>query len=651
MKRIILILLFFLPLLSSAQSKEAYLKAGDACMVKEDPFSAIGHYLSALDFDDDADIHFKLSTAYLKISDYSNALFQSEITRKDSKFVNLRTQATYRSAELLKRNGRYDEAIELVANCKDSLAPTILAELKLSKSNATDTAEYILQQLPENINTGNSEFSPVALGDSILLYSSHRFPSKNDENTVYSKILSSKIKNGIYESGITLPTSINNSDISNGNVSISPDGKLMIFSRCHYNDSNVLICDLYETAIKNGKYNTPKKLAFNAEGYTTTQPCIVTHPIYGYQLYFSSNRKGGFGQNDIYYCNRGADGKYSSIVNLGKKVNTSDNELTPFYNLNNDTLYFSSDKAGGLGGFDIYQLAIKDSNGLAMPMKVPYNSGYNDLYYTASYGKEPNTYLVSNRPPAGKLNASACCFDIFKVKKAAVDSNKIKEKEEELSLIKLNKGLGDERFLFDDSLSYEKINSLLRELLPLSLYFDNDYPDPKTRKETTSTRYQQLVTDYLDRQGEYLQMQGDSIKMEGIKKFFNDSVYGNFQRLEIVCAGIKKALSNEQDIVIKLKVEGSASSLATDAYNVILSSRRISSIFNYWGEWNDGFIKNAIDNGQIIINKNPRGEQQATGKVSDDASNQALSVFSVEAARERKIVITDLSIEKKNEVK
>jgi hypothetical protein len=651
MKRIILILLFFLPLLSSAQSKEAYLKAGDACMVKEDPISAIGHYLSALDFDDDASIHFKLSTAYLKISDYSNALFQSEITRRESKFVNLRTQATYRSAELLKRNGRYDEAIELLTNCKDSLAPAVIAEIKLSKSNATDTAEYILQQLPENINTGNSEFSPIALGDSILFYSSHRFPSKNDENTVNSKIISSKIKNGIYESGITLPTSINNSDISNANVSISPDGKLMVFSRCHYNDRNVLICDLYETAIKNGKYNTPKKLTFNAEGYTTTQPCIVTHPIYGYQVYFSSNRKGGFGQNDIYYCNRGADGKYGSVVNLGKKVNTSDNELTPFYNLNNDTLYFSSDKAGGLGGFDIYQLAIKDSNSFAIPMKVPFNSGYNDLYYSASYGKEPNTYLVSNRPPAGKQNASACCFDIFKVKKAAVDSNKIKKKEEELSLIKLNKGLGDDRFLFDDSLSYEKINSLLRELLPLSLYFDNDYPDPKTRKETTTTRYQQLVTDYLDRQVEYAKMQVDSINMEGIKKFFNDSVYGNFQRLEIVCSGIKKALSNEQDIVIKLKVEGSASSLATDAYNVILSSRRISSIFNYWDEWNDGFIKSAIQNGQIIINKNPRGEQQSTGKVSDDANNQALSVFSLEAASERKIVITDLSIEKKNEVK
>ena len=651
MKKLSLLFLFFLPLFVVAQSKEAYLKAGDACMAKEDPFSAIGHYQSALDFDDDAAIHFKLSTAYLKISDYSNALFQSEITRKDSKFINLRTQATYRSAELLKRNGRYDQAIELLENYKDSLAPSIITELKLSKSNASDTAEYILQQLPENINTDNSEFSPVALGDSILFYSSHRFPSKDDNNTIYSKILSSKIKNGIYESGIGLPTSINNSDISNGNVSISPDGKLMIFSRCHYNDSNVLICDLYETTIKNGKYNTPKKLAINAEGYTTTQPCIVTNPLNGYQLYFSSNRKGSFGQNDIYTCYRSADGKYSSILNLGNKVNSSDNELTPFYNLNNDTLYFSSDKAGGLGGFDIYQIGIKDSNSFAIPMKVPFNSGYNDLYYTASYGKEPTTYLVSNRPPASKLNASACCFDIFKIKKAAVDSNKIKKKEEELGLIKLNRGLGDDRFLFDDSLSNEKINSLLKELLPLSLYFDNDYPDPKTRKETTSSRYQQLVTDYLDRQGEYAQMQGDSIRIDGIKKFFNDSVYGNFQRLEIVCAGIKKALSNEQNIFIKLKIEGSASSLATDAYNVILSSRRISSIFNYWGEWNDGFIKNAIDSGQIIINKNPRGEEQAAGKVSDDANNQALSVFSVEAARERKIVITDLSIEKKNEVK
>jgi hypothetical protein len=207
----------------------------------------------------------------------------------------------------------------------------------------------------------------------------------------------------------------------------------MVFTRCQYNDSNVLVCDLYEVTIKNGKYSTPKKLNINVDGYTSTQPCITTHPIQGYQLYFSSNRKGGFGQNDIYISNRSADGKYGNAINLGKKVNTADNELTPFYNLNNDTLYFSSDKAGGLGGFDIYHVSLKDSNNNAQPMMVPFNSGYNDLYYTSSYGKEPNTYLVSNRPPAGKLNASACCFDIFKIKKAAVDSNKIKKKDEEIT--------------------------------------------------------------------------------------------------------------------------------------------------------------------------------------------------------------------------
>ena len=83
-------------------------------MEKEDPYSAIGHYQTAIEFDDDAYIHFKLSTAYLKIADYTNALFQSEKTRKDRKFVDLRNQATYRSAELLKRNGRYYEAIELL---------------------------------------------------------------------------------------------------------------------------------------------------------------------------------------------------------------------------------------------------------------------------------------------------------------------------------------------------------------------------------------------------------------------------------------------------------------------------------------------------------------------------------------------------------
>ena len=651
MRKIHLLLFFLSPLMLLAQSKDAYVKAGDACMAKEDPYSAIGHYQAALDYDDDAQIHFKLSNAYLKISDYSNSLYQSEKVRASTADNKLRVEAYKRSAELLKRIGRFDESIELLTNNNDSTLLFDLQNIKASKLNAKDTADFNLYQLTTNINTGNSEFAPLPLGDSLLIYSSHRFPSTQDENTLYAKILTSKITNSIYETGIALPASINNADYSNGNATISTDGKVMIFTRCQYNDSNQLICDLYECTIKNGKYSTPKKININAEGCTTTQPCLVTNPLKGYQLFFSSNRKGGYGQNDLYTCFRGADGKYSSAKNLGQQINTIHDELTPFFNLNNDTLYFSSDKAGGLGGFDIYEVSLKDSNNIAQPLKVPFNSGYNDLYYTSSYGKEATTYIVSNRPPAGKINASACCYDIFKVKKLEIDSNNIKKKEEELSLIKLTKGLGDSRFLFDDSLSYEKINELLRELLPLSLYFDNDYPDPKTRKETTNSRYAQLVSDYLNKLNDYTQIQGDSLKEQEIKKFFNDSVYGNFQRLEIVCAGLKKALSNEQGIVIKLKVEGSASSLATDTYNVILSSRRISSILNYWGEWNEGFIKHSIDEGKIELIKNPRGEEQAAGKVSDDAGNQKLSVYSLEAASERKIIITDLSIEKKNENK
>lgn len=651
MRKHLLLYLFLLPLLSFGQSKEAYVKAGDACMAKEDPYSAIGYYQAALEYDDDAQIHFKLSNAYLKISDYSNSLYQSEKIRTSTDDKLLKVEAYKRSAELLKRSGRFDEAIELLTSYNDSTLQVDLQNIITSKLNSKDTSAFNLQQLTANINTGNSEFAPLPLGDSILIYSSHQFPSKQDENTLYAKILASKITNSIYESGIALPTVINNTDYSNGNATISTDGKVMVFTRCQYNDSNQLICDLYECSIKNGKYSTPKKISINAEGYTTTQPCLVTNPLQGYQLFFSSNRKGGYGQNDIYTCFRGADGKYSGLSNLGAIINSNDNELTPFYNLNNDSLYFSSDKSAGLGGFDIYKTSLKDSLHLINHLKAPLNSGYNDLYYTSSYGKSATTYIVSNRPPAGKINVSACCYDIFKVKKLEIDSNKIIKNDQELSLIKLNKGLGDSRFLFDDSLSHLKINELLRELLPLSLYFDNDYPDPKTRKEATNSRYGQLVSDYLNKLGEYMQMQGDSLKEQEIKKFFNDSVYGNFQRLEIVCAGLKKALSNEQDIVIKLKVEGSASSLATDTYNVILSSRRISSILNYWGEWNEGFIKHSIDEGKIELIKNPRGEEQAAGKVSDDAGNQKLSVYSLEAASERKIIITDLSIEKKNENK
>ena len=64
----------------------------------------------------------------------------------------------------------------------------------------------------------------------------------------------------------------------NANVSISPDGKIMVFCRCKYDENNVLQCDLYESVLKDGKPGNAVKLNsdINASNSTSTQPCIST---------------------------------------------------------------------------------------------------------------------------------------------------------------------------------------------------------------------------------------------------------------------------------------------------------------------------------------------------------------------------------------
>ena len=116
MKQFLLYIIFFMPYLSIAQSKEAYTKAGDKCLLMHDAFTAIQHYQAALEYDEeDAALHFKLSSAFLEVSDYSNALFQSEKTRSLTNKSSLKQDALYRSVDLLKRMGRFDDAVQLVS--------------------------------------------------------------------------------------------------------------------------------------------------------------------------------------------------------------------------------------------------------------------------------------------------------------------------------------------------------------------------------------------------------------------------------------------------------------------------------------------------------------------------------------------------------
>jgi hypothetical protein len=81
----------------------------------------------------------------------------------------------------------------------------------------------------------------------------------------------------------------------------------------------------------------------------------------GNTLYFSSNRKGGYGGYDIYSSEKAVDGSWNCPQNIGNSINTTFNEELPVLLNDNATIFFSSDRTDGFGGYDIFSSTLDDN--------------------------------------------------------------------------------------------------------------------------------------------------------------------------------------------------------------------------------------------------------------------------------------------------
>ena len=163
--------------------------------------------------------------------------------------------------------------------------------------------------------------------------------------------------------------------------------------------------DIYSVDLNNMIF-IPQKLNINTKG-------IERSPVLSPDkntLYFVSDRKGGYGGTDIWASERLSNGNWSEPYNLGKLINTAEDEESPFIMNDGVTLYFSSKGHNSMGGFDIFVTTQNDEGIWSLPENIgaPINSTADDFYYvTDSYGKV--AYYSSDKNEKGKQ-------DIFFVK-------------------------------------------------------------------------------------------------------------------------------------------------------------------------------------------------------------------------------------------
>lgn len=115
----------------------------------------------------------------------------------------------------------------------------------------------------------------------------------------------------------------------------------------------------------------------------------------GKQLYFSSERGGGFGGKDIYRATLLPDSTWGNVVNLGDSINTALDDDAPFIHPDGVTLFYSSQGKNSMGGYDIFQSRLnwKDST-FSRPLNLgyPINTTDDDIYYVLSANGDRGYY-------------------------------------------------------------------------------------------------------------------------------------------------------------------------------------------------------------------------------------------------------------------
>jgi hypothetical protein len=186
-----------------------------------------------------------------------------------------------------------------------------------------------------------------------------------------------------------------NTKSNEGAQSLSSSGNYMYFTACE-RSGGMGSCDIYFSAFSNGRWSVPYNLGgpVNSKNWEST-PSISAD---GNLLIFSSNRPGGFGGKDLWSSVLTNKGSWANPVNLGKSINTSGEEMSPFIHFDGKTLYFASDGRPGMGGFDIYFTRMKDDSTWSEPQNLgfPINTSSDDMGLVIEAGGQKG-YFSSKR--------------------------------------------------------------------------------------------------------------------------------------------------------------------------------------------------------------------------------------------------------------
>jgi outer membrane protein OmpA-like peptidoglycan-associated protein len=287
-------------------------------------------------------------------------------------------------------------------------AENMLAELNLKETFLANPVPFNPQPA-RNLNTRWDEYLAALTPDGSSIYFTRRSKKKNKYDGPGAQLrsveeFSSAVSTGehlgmpAFEEGTALEAPFN-TQYNEGGPSITADNRFMVFTICERNPkTGAQNCDLYYTTYEYGVWNgiRPMPEGINRPESWESQPTISPN---GDILYFTSDRKGGYGGLDLYRSTKDANGNWGVPENLGAAVNTKKNEKSPFIHPDSESLYFASDGHPGMGGYDLFKIQIAQGSaqwGKPMNLGYPINTGSDEIGMMVTLDGQ-KAYFASNK--------------------------------------------------------------------------------------------------------------------------------------------------------------------------------------------------------------------------------------------------------------
>lgn len=374
----------------------------------------------------------KAMAAYFKAKEYGSRTQWEEGITELQKAVKIEpnyTQAKELLGEYYYALKKYDDAITILENAASAIdfsgrATFLLSEIYLKKNNGEKAKFYAEKYLTRKDKVPNAAvkaeqtvrnanfaidakknpvpFNPKNLGSNINTARLEYFPymtpdgkilaftrlDGREENLYISQKLDSS-----FAPAVSLGAVINTED-NEGAETMNADGSLLFFTACN-RINGYGSCDLYFSQKIYNNWSEPSGIGkpINS-GAWEAQPSFSSDSK---ALYFSSNRAGGLGGKDIWVSYLDNNMKWSEPENLGPNVNTKYDDQCPFIHADNQTLYFTSNGWPGMGNGDIY-ISRKTDTGWTQAVNIgyPINTENDDNGMTVSYDGK-TAFLSSSR--------------------------------------------------------------------------------------------------------------------------------------------------------------------------------------------------------------------------------------------------------------